>query len=63
MKAKLKPLDSNKYSTKIIESCFKNKVFNFEYAFTLNGIEYYEPIDINFPSSNPVPLHDLEVVE
>ena len=39
------------------------KEFNFEFIFTINGKKKYEPVDIKFPSSNPVSESDLEFIE
>lgn len=35
------------------------KKFKFEYAFSIDGIKSYEPVDIQFPSSNPIKETDL----
>ena len=39
------------------------KEFNFEFVFTVNDKKKYEPVDINFPSSNPISESDLKFIK
>jgi hypothetical protein len=62
VEAKLKPRDIETLSGRVIESCLKDELFIFKYAFTLeNDSIFYEPFDINFPSSTPIDLRDLDI--
>jgi hypothetical protein len=40
-----------------------SKEYNFRYCYTMKGEKFYEPDDINFPSSNPVGLSELKSKE
>ena len=53
------PRDIDNFPNNLVK--LSGETFNFEEAYTLtNGDEYYQPVDIKFPSSTPVNILDLE---
>ncbi len=46
----------------ILERCV-GKDYKFTFAFSIKGDYYYEPIDKNFPTNNPVKACDLKIIE
>ena len=63
MKAKYKPKDIDRISTKLRDCIGDKKTFNFKHARPMNGIRRYWPDDKNWPGSGPIPETDLEFSE
>jgi len=64
IKAKFKPKSLENLPGILVQNCMNGGIYNFVYAYTLgDGSEYYEPDDINFPSSNPINILDLEIIK
>lgn len=57
MKAKLKQKTKISYKDVL---CRLTGFYNFKFAFKIGNEKYFEPIDMNWPSSTPIRESDLD---
>ncbi len=61
MKARYVPLRIDDLSSKMVE--YSGKIFEFKYAFSIDGKKFYDTVDKNFSDSRPIPEEDIQEIK